>query len=65
MATVEVTSDQNAEVVYRVDTEAHTCTCPQYTQRLARLNDNLPADEWVYCKHIKRVLDQERRACAS
>ena len=59
MATVEVRSDRNPDVIYEVDVEAGTCTCPHYTQKLKFVNEeksravgyikNLDA---LVCKHV-------------
>lgn len=56
MATIEVRSDRNPDVVYEVDAEAGTCSCPAYTQRLKGSNERDGTS--LVCKHVQRVREQ-------
>ena len=56
MVTVEVWSDRNPDVVYEVDAEAGTCTCPAYTQRLKGMNER--DGTVLVCKHVTREREQ-------
>jgi len=65
MATVEVQSDRNPDVVYDVDAEAGTCTCPHYTQKLKLVNEQKASEpgyiksvDALFCKHVKKVRDE-------
>mgnify|MGYP001558263213 CR=1 FL=1 len=67
MATVEVKSDRNPDVVYEVDAEAGTCTCPAYTQRLKALNERRAAEvghlqsmDALVCKHVAKAREADR-----
>ena len=55
---IEVASDKNPEILYQVDTEAGTCTCPHWTQKLSFLNERDGTS--LVCKHVKAVREQER-----
>jgi len=50
MAAIEVRSDRNPDVVYEVDAEAGTCTCPHYTQKLKLINE--AEGKVLVCKHV-------------
>ncbi len=55
--TVEVRSDRNPDVVYEVDAEAGTCTCPHYIQKLRLVNE--AEGKALFCKHVAKARNQE------
>jgi len=65
MATVEVRSDRNPDVVYEVDAEAGTCSCPHYMQKLRLVNEQKASEpgyiasiDALTCKHVIHVRQQ-------
>lgn len=55
---VEVTSDKDPSIVYTVDPEAGTCSCPSYTQRLSKLNEQDQGTR--VCKHVQRIREEQK-----
>lgn len=59
MATVEVRSDRNPDVVYEVNTETGECSCPSYTQNLAKKNAEDGGSR--RCKHFTRLMEKPQK----
>lgn len=48
MAIIEVKSEKNPDAIYLVDTDAKTCTCPDFTGRRVGTGQ--------FCKHLRATI---------